>query len=411
MESFFYRRNKYDNYILILIVSLAFGAIGGALQMPRLFCILLFPFFIEKYTFIGKYIKLIVITIVCFLFYCSFSLIWTPDISEGFKDLIYYIVHFILFLEIIAFSRLALNPIKSISTGWLIAVLLTIIIAMWEFQTGNHLPYCRNDADSVANLGNGVFVQAEYAAVAFTNLNTYVTFLCLAIPFLLFIVANKKEENRIVYLIAIVLILISTYCILKNGSRGGFLSIIVQAGIYFLMKPKNKNWIIVVALLSAFFIFVFTRYGDDFIYISSRVSNGNLTEGGVRFEIWEYALERLIESGGFGVGIGGMYEAMQGVPCRIYITHNFFIEVLLIHGLIFFIVFVYFVIKLLIYARRVKEFPIKVTLYSALISFPIWGIVNSGYLSHPFVFVGLASLFVYSDYKNILFSKIPHSRR
>ena len=55
-------------------------------------------------------------------------------------------------------------------------------------------------------------------------------------------------------------------------------------------------------------------------------------------------------------------------------------------------------------ARQIKDFPTKVTLYTALISFPIYGIINSGYLSNPFVFVGLASLSFFSIYSNKIVS-------
>lgn len=394
--------NKYDIFLIILIMSLAFGAVGGAFQIPRLCCVVFSPNFFMKIGSFGKYIKKQTKVTIFFLIYCIVSLTWTPDRTEGIKDFIYFIIHFLLYFEIIIFAMCAKKPLESISKGWAIAVLLTVIFAMWEFQTGFHLPYCRNGEDVIANLGNGeVYYNNKFAAVAFSNYNTFVTFLCFAIPFLFYTITKRKDNKFIVYLFAVVLVLAADYCILKNASRGGLLAIIVQSAIYFMMKPKNKSWFISIALLVLLVNFVFLNYSDEFIYIISRASDGNLVEGGARLVLWQYAWDRFLETFGLGVGIGGMYEAMQGVASYIYITHSIFVEVLFLYGIVFFLVFVNFLIKMFLSAIKIKEYPIRVTLYCALISFPIYGIINSGYLSHPFVFVGLASIYVYSDFRRI----------
>lgn len=395
--------NKYDTYLFLLIVSLAFGAVGGALQMTRLLSLLLFPLFIKKYSLFKKQIKLQSGIIFIFLFYCSISLIWTPDPSQGLVDLVYFFIHFLLFFEIIVFSFCANSPKETISRGWIIAVLLTVIFAFWEFETRFHLPYCRNDAESLVNLGDGIIIQKEFAAVAFVNYNTFVTFLCFAFPFLFYFIAKGRDINRWFYWLSIVLIFAAAFCIFKNGSRGGFLTVLSVTGIYFLLKPKNVKWTITIFLLFIILIYVFNRYGEVFVYLMSRVSDGKLVDGGERIVVWEYAWNRFLETLGFGVGIGGMGDAMKGAASDIKITHNIFLEILLLHGLVFFIVFIVFLLKMLFKAHMAKDFPTKVTLYTALIAFPIYGIINSGYLYNPFVYAGLASLYAYSNYDNFRF--------
>lgn len=398
------KRCKYDYFLFLLITSLAFGAIGGALQIPRLLTILFFPYFINRIGLVGKYLRTLSITIVCFMLYCLLSLAWTPNLEEGLTDFVYFILHFLLFMEIVVFAMCANNPKDTISKGWLVAVFLTIVFAMWEFHTGIHMPYCRNSDDTLANLGDGLVIEREFAAVAFVNYNTYVTFLCFAIPFLLYIISNKEKEKKIIYWFTLAIIILAVFCILKNGSRGGLLSVFTVTGIYFLMKPKNLKWTITILLLFALVIYVFYSYGDEFVYIIARASDGNLTEGGERLVVWDYALDQFFSTVGFGVGIGGMFDAMEGVASDIKITHNIFLEILLLYGFVFCIVFVAFLLKMLFEARQIKDFPTKVTIYTALISFPIYGIINSGYLSNPFVFVGLASLSFFSIYSNTIVS-------
>lgn len=390
--------NKYDYFLFILIVSLAFGAIGGSLQMPRLFSILFAPFFFSNINLVKWHIKRHIDVVLCFLGYCLLSLIWSPEPSEGLTEFVYFIIHFLLFFEIIVFSMSAKKPIDIITKSWLLAISLTVIFALWEFQTGSHLPYCRNDAESLVNLGGGQILQKEFAAVAFINYNTYVTYLCFAIPFLFYIIANKKAEKAIIFWLTIVVVILASMCILRNGSRGGLLSILTVLGVYFLMRPKNKSWIITLALLVLFVAYVIKEYGEVFSYMMMRASDGNLTAGGDRLVVWAYAFDRFIDTLGFGVGIGGMASAMQGISGDIKITHNIFLEVLLQYGLVFFVVFVVFLVKMFMKARTLKDFPRKVTIFTALISFPIYGIVNSGYLFNPFVYAGLASLYVFCNY-------------
>lgn len=366
--------------------------------MPRLFCILFAPSFLSKIKLAKEHIKRQIVVVLCFLVYCLLSLIWSPDISEGLTEFVYFIIHFLLFFEIIVFSICAKKPIGVITKGWLLAVSLTVLFAFWEFQTGYHLPYCRNDAESMVNLGGGQILQKEFAAVAFINYNTYVTYLCFAIPFLFYIIANKNAEKPLFFWLSIVVVILASACILRNGSRGGLLSILTVLGVYFLMRPKNKSWIITLTILVLFVVYVFKEYGEVFSYMMMRVSDGNLTEGGERLNVWAYALDRFYDTFGFGVGIGGMASAMQGISGDIKITHNIFLEVLLQYGLIFFVVFVVFLVKMFMKARRLKDVPKKVTIFTALISFPIYGIINSGYLFNPFVYAGLASLYVFCNY-------------
>lgn len=396
------KSNKYDYFLFLIIVSLAFGGIGGAFQIPRLLGLFLIPFFIKRVMSPGIDIRKHVALILCFIVYCAISLLWSPNQTEGFVDLLYFHVHFLLFLEIIVFSMCANNPHDSISKGWAIAVLLTVIFALWEFQSGWHMPYNRNNQENMVNV-NGVFLHKDFAAVTFVNYNCYVTFLCFAIPFLFYLIANKQKERLLFFWLSIVLIGLSFYCILRNGSRGGLLTIVLMTGIYFLMKPKNKKWLISLIAVFLIIYYVFYEYGEMFTYLLTRVSDGNLTDGGDRIVVWSYAIEQFFSSYGFGVGIGGMFEAMEGVASDIKITHNIFLEILLLHGLLFFIVFAVFLVKMLLRARKINDYATRVTPYLALISFPIYGIINSGYLSNSFVYVGLGSLYYFSYYfkKNV----------
>ena len=123
--------NKYDILVVLLLSSLGFGGIGGAFQITRILAIILLPvFLIQSYR--RRCVCNYIYFILFFIGYCMLSLLWTLNVQEGFIEIIYFVVHFVLFLEIIVFSFQAKNPLDSISKGWLVAVSMTLVVAMWE---------------------------------------------------------------------------------------------------------------------------------------------------------------------------------------------------------------------------------------------------------------------------------------
>lgn len=393
--------NKYDIYIFLLIASLAFGGIGGALTIVRLLGIILFPSLMIAYNYSKSYIRPYLICFSLFYVYCVFSLIWTPDKVEGLKQLVYYPIHFIIFIEILAFSRLARKPLSSISYGWLTAVCITFPVAIWEFATDHHLSTSRYGYEGIrmANIG-GDIVQRHFAAATFTNLNSYVTFLCFAMPFLLYCYF-KVRKQRLQSISIIVMTLITITITFMNGSRGGFLSILIMSILFLLMTQKDKNAISLIVLSSVVGIIMFMQYEDSlFAVISFRTNSDNLFSGESRFIIWGNAWKAFLSTYGLGAGIGGMTKAMEMVTKGITATHNMFLELLLQYGIVFFFVFVYYILVLARKALEIKDRIVKTTLYMVLLAMPIYLIINSGYLLEPIVFAGFASFTAFADYEH-----------
>ena len=133
--------NKYDIYIFLLIATLCFGNIGGALQVTRVIGIALFPVLLNKWGGSRHYMQSLLTGVVIFMVFATFSLFWTPDRTEGVKELFYYTVHFAVFFEILVFTRLAKAPMRTMVSGWLVTVTLTLIVAVWEITTDNHLEW------------------------------------------------------------------------------------------------------------------------------------------------------------------------------------------------------------------------------------------------------------------------------
>ena len=252
-----YNHNKYDIYILLLIVSTIFGNIGGALTAPRLLGILLVP---KLFGIVNrenlKYLSSLRSWCVAFYVFVLVSLLWTPDRVEGFKELVYYLVHFLIFFEVIVFSRKALSPLQFITIGFALCVLLTSVVGFWELTTDNHLAYSKMDEAKVSNLG-GEIVLRNFAAVTFYNLNGYVTYLCFCLPFLLYGFSLEKKLLKWLSFIALVIAIVLILC---NASRGGMFSIVICLAVFFLMSQKNKSLIYSFIVLIGGLLYLLYKY-------------------------------------------------------------------------------------------------------------------------------------------------------
>ena len=392
--------NKYDIYILLLIVSTIFGTIGGALSAPRLLGILLIPKLfgsIKRENFI--YLSSLRSWCVAFYVFALISMLWTPDKAEGFKELVYYLVHFLIFFEVIVFSRKALSPLQFITIGFALCVLLTSVVGFWELTTDNHLAYSKFDEAKASNMG-GEIVLHKFAAVTFYNFNGYVTYLCFCLPFLLY---GFSLEEKLLKRLSFIALVIAIVLILCNASRGGMFSIVICLAVFFLMSQKNKSLIYSFIVLIGGLLYLLYKYGESILFIlTMRLSEGGATTDDSRFEIWGNALKVLVEYSGIGCGIGGMNTAMeQFAKGGITVTHNIFLEVLCQYGVIFCFAFVFFLFKQFKIGLKLLDKKRSVLVSIALVSFPMTGIINSGYLLAPQLFIVLASIYVFANYERI----------
>ena len=387
--------NRYDILITLLLSSLGFGGIGGAFQATRILTIILLPILFFNF---GYKLRNYLYPFLFFIGYCLLSLLWTPNRAEGIVEIIYFLVHFALFFEIIVFSCRARNPLDCISKGWLIAVCMTLVVALWEITTDNHLPMSVQESGDTMNAG-GVIIYRKFASVSFGNYNGYVTFLCFSLPFLFY----RLMRNRCLFSIAA--IILSCVCILFNASRGGLLTISVMFLIYilFLRKQGGKIYIYSLFLLLLIGSFVFIQFGLElFDAIAYRAVDNTLYADAPRFEIWGRVWQIFLSTCGLGSGVGGVKDMMRQLsPSGIDAPHNLFLEILGEFGIIIFLFFILFLLGVFKKAFYVKNEAIKTLLFLSLMPLPIYSIIHSGYIFNTYVFSAFASLVIFSNYEHL----------
>lgn len=385
--------NKFDIFIFVLIISLAFGGFGGMYRIHRVLSVLLLPELFLCYPKCEEKTKSYLFFFLFLSVYSLISTLWVSNISEAFKYYFAYsLFDFLIFFEIIVFSYFSKDVVRSISNGWTMAIFLTLIVAYWEITTDNHLSLAKQEGEMMT-----AFMELRrFACVTFFNYNNYVTFLCFALPFV-FYQLIKNDHRRVDIYVYASIIIASFICILYNLSRGGVISVLIMTFVYLLMTRQNKKNVLrnlsilciaIIALLSLNDI-VFNNVIDKF-------QNRGIYEDYSRFSIWEDALKLFMSTHGFGVGIGGANEAMAKVShTGYYATHNMLIEFLLNFGIVFVVVYLCFLFKLLFKTMSLKDVPRKATVYMTFAAMPIYTIINSTYLNNAYVFASLASIIVY----------------
>ena len=387
--------NKYDIIIMLFILSLGLGGFGGALQVPRVLALCFLPMLLKLYNGCS-YAKPIKHFAVCFVIYAIFSLLWTSDFNEGVKGIIYYIIHFILLLEIIVFSRYALQPLRSISLAWTIVVMYSSIIAIWELCTGNHLSMARED-DLTINTG-GMIADRVVATAMFGNYNGYVTFLCYALPWIVYSFFSIKD--KIIQSISLFSLIMTIVTILIDGSRGGMFSLLVMGIVYLFFVKKDKRTVWLTFILVGIMVFAFSKYGEQ-IFLVLELKSDRLTSDESRIEIWLCSLKLLIDSLGFGVGVGGMETSLAGASSKIIpIAHNIFVEAFLQFGLFFPFIFFRYIYRLFKSSLFIESSR-RLVVVMSIIALPLYGIINSTYLLGPDLFILIATLYIFVNDESI----------
>lgn len=399
-----YFKNKIDFSEVLIVLQLAllaFGNIGGAFAPVRLGAI-----FIAVATFRGLSRKFFLINLrstntffIVFYTFLVTSLLWTNNISEGIKEVVYYFFHIIIFFNIVLLSKKAGRPQYAICIGWVAAVFFTLPVAFQEIVFDQHLSISVHEAGQLKNFGEGVIAQRIYASTTFGNFNGYVTFLGLSLPFLIaYILLANRFKNSIFGLFSL---LSAFLIILINASRGGLISVFISLsiGLYFYMQSNKKYKLLKLLITSLITISIFI-YAYDFLtfQIKSRLAAASIFEDNSRSLLLSSTWDLLSASNFIGSGVGSLEDSYKSLRIHeINVPHNFLIEFLVQYGVVFFIGLLIYLIKILILGLRSKNIINRCVIFIGFAILPFIGLVNSTYWLSPMLWCYGASLVVFSN--------------
>lgn len=387
------KTNIYDNLLVVLITSLVFGYAGGAVLSPVNFVeLLFFPYLLSNRNLLKKRVSArLLLFAILWLSYSVLSLVWASNVNRGLLTIFVYFFRFLMCLEMLVFSMRANRPLESISKGWFLAVVLTAVVALWEILTNHHLAIAREESLSALSQD----VQRAQASVLFYNPNTYCVFLVMAFPFLAYKLLSEKKKA-----LTITVLLVLFFIVIKNASRGAILSVGIMTLMLLLFFFKNKRFrgygFVLLALLAVFFVLFGESLFSAFLF---RMETQGMQDG-ARFEIWDGAWSTFLKSRGFGVGVGSMTKHLGALNSYgIEYAHCLLLESLVEGGVILTALVLFVLFRLLKLTVSVHQKTVRIVLWMALITFPVYSIINSEYLRPAFVWSFFMSAFLYALHK------------
>ena len=174
----------------------------------------------------------------------------------------------------------------------------------------------------------------------------------------------------------VALLILSLYSILKTGSRGGLLGILLGIGVYALIGIKSVKaraaLVCSAAVVTLFMMTVIVPRLPENVMNRYSVSAVEEDGGSGRTEIWKFLIDysfenprRLIR----GSGIVSTYSILPAAGFRNGVAHNVFIQILNDEGIIGLLLYIITVIACL--ARNVKRQPMYACAHIAMLGFYI----------------------------------------
>lgn len=387
--------SKKQYFIVAIILSQIFGLYGGMLQAPRLMAILALPFLLSN--FLGKRELSDSKVLPFFFFYILVSVIScfrVLDPINALKDMCYALINFLLFIELISFSNHnKADRLKLIAGSISMFLMLTIPIALVEILVNFHFSNSKFGDDALVG---GVGVLKRYAAITFGNYNLYNHIIAIFYPFVLISFKNSSWKMKPIFIVSMLLIL---YILLINGSRGALLCFLVSNLIfflfYFIKRTDVKIGFAAFFLCGLFYLFINIFSNDEFAFVAGRITSKGFQDES-RSNLLAIGLDMLIETNFFGVGAGNFSNYVErNYNNNILVPHNLFVELVSQYGLIVLLLFISMLFAIFINIKKTKG-VIQFLLITSLINLPIAFVINSVYLSNPYLWIYLACLFIAS---------------
>ena len=251
--------------------------------------------------------------------------------------------------------------------------------------------------------------KAQYGHVPismFHNLNDYATFVTTVFPFTIYrFFENKDPINRIYCLF---LAVVSLFLIIIGKSRGAILTLLafLCAGVFMFARKNSRNRRIVIGGIFAFAIAIITDLGEIrtslLNFIRRNWINVDRYSDSARINLIKNGLYFLKKTFGFGVGAGNLYKWLDEKSIYdigyLKFIHNWYVEVLVTFGVLFFIIYLCFHGKIMyrLFSKSYGKSRLKTTFFLSFVCFSIVSISSSSNIYSEWVWMYLVVVALFS---------------
>lgn len=334
-------KTKLSGVILCLMIALMplnhimIPVIGAAYQPILLSAVLIYLVIMSKSNKRLIHLDQAMSVWTIFFFIELISILWSENLQRSIAQLIGTMETYIVALFVIS-SRYKIENKKMIYNSYVFMGSIYIIYAL--FFTVDQI-----------YTGRKMITFGEYGSMDPNEWCSY-----MIVPIAIFLFRFFEDKNIQVKFIYACFILLTVYCALLEGSRGGLLALIVT----MLIVAKQRMHLSIMTLLGrvfSFFLMLFIIWFYIIPIIPETVMHRFTVEGmiayggaGGRGELWKVILNFLLENPVrllFGVGLYGA----ASVP---FVAHNQLLQVLLDMGFIGLTCYLYF---LFLVFKRARE--------------------------------------------------------
>jgi len=351
---------KTDTLIHMMIGSAVIG-IGISFSDFYLFHFFLFALFMVLFfqlkstnfqlTFENRYGNNELLFLIMIVWYVI-SIFWAPDIEYAGKYLFYIFCGISISLTIIYFSKTEekLNALfKTIGGVLLFELFFALLESFTNFRLpispySSLLPYFGKEAVTFSEF-DSLFVYSDFRPPTgfHWNTNNLAIGMMMILPFFL------CSHQIIVKILGTVAIFIIT---IFAASRAVFLGLILILCLYLIVVKKKVATLFLIWITVIGMFWGMSQLGESENPRINEIANsieaislylkGDIDVGGSlewRRELVDNGIDALIASNGLGVGAGGsvaIQEKLGGVAGRFTSMHNFWIELLVEGGVVFF---------------------------------------------------------------------------
>lgn len=292
------------------------------------------------------------------------TIIWAPNIVYALKYIFYIICGFSIIFFITKFSRSEAR-LEQLFRSLRLLFITQMIIALLESINFIKMPISRY-SDLAPFFGKSPqLVFEEDFSLSYllssppTGFHWDTNELSLALLIIFpFFLCYEKIVPRSIGIISIIILII------MSASRAVFFGILIVSLFYFLLIKKKLISLILISITSMLMIIGIISLNNSDNPNINEIANSTKTAylyltGDInidqslnwRRELVDNGLRALYETNGLGVGAGGsvaVQEKVGKVDGRFTSMHNFWVEILVEGGVIFFILFFMWYIKILI---------------------------------------------------------------
>lgn len=396
-------RNLYDWFIILVIGSAVCGTVQVSIishiVVAGLICL---PFAIKEIADCHNSGKISwgSLWAIVLVIYAAVSMLWCPVRSLSAIGLWQLFWTSSILMGLSYAARRAARPTQSVAYGWLLLILLTLPIALWELTTDSHIPgFGDFNENAQTTSEEGEKQNLSFAAVTYKNYNSYCTLIAMAMPILMYgLFALRKK-----WLFAVAIISTTLIAVI-NSSRGTLLAVgidlIVFVCYYRRLQIRRKvltTWCLIIGFL--FFVvkfgFALASQAIFRIFLSDKLNTASNTG---RQDVWALGWDLFTDTYGLGTGVGSMESAYETTGYWLHYCHNMPLEMLMQYGVVMAVFLFALVFRSFFGFCRHTDYSYRMMGRMFLLSFVPLAIVDDTYFVHPYVWMWLAAIFCFFDF-------------